>query len=100
MFRKGTAAVGAALILGSSSVASDASTGNKAGYKKLAVNGDGKKSAKSKSLPTPTEGTSPRADPTRASSTSETCLKRPGRWRMNSRTPNHCVHPRNFIASR
>ncbi len=54
MLRIGMALVGAALVLGSSLAVTDASAGNKAGHKKLAVNGGRKKSAKSKSLPTPT----------------------------------------------
>lgn len=54
MFRNGIVVVGVALVLCSSLAATDSFAGNKAVHKKLAVNGGGKKSAKSKGLPTPT----------------------------------------------
>lgn len=54
MFRKGIVAVGAALILGSSFVATGASAGNKTGHKKVAVKTGHKRTTKSKTLPTPT----------------------------------------------
>lgn len=53
MFRTGMIVAGAALLLGSSLVAADASAGNKAGQKKLAAKAGGKKSAKSGNLSSP-----------------------------------------------
>ncbi len=54
MLRNGMVAVGMALVLCSSLAATDASAGNKAGQKKIAVKAGNKQGSKSKVLPSPT----------------------------------------------